>query len=81
MGLPWSILKLMTVFGLQALNGADRAILFTGTAMQAMLGLYVIRVSRLDALLWAVLKTGTAADTRIAIDAKTLNRRRRHVLI
>lgn len=42
MGLPWSMLKLMTVFGLQARNGADGAILGTGTAMQAVLGLYVI---------------------------------------
>ena len=41
-GLPWSMLKLMTVFGLQARNGADGAILDTGTAMQAVLGLYAI---------------------------------------
>lgn len=75
------MLKLMTVFGLQALNGTDGAILCTGTAMQAVLRLYAIRVSRLNALLWTVLKTGTATDTRIGINAKTLNRPGCHVLI
>lgn len=75
------MLKLMTVFGLQAFNGAGGAILGTGTAMQAVLWLYAIRVSRLDALLWTAFKTGTATDTRIGIDAETLNGRGRHVLV
>ena len=71
----------MSVFEPQAPNGADGAILCTSTAMQAVLRLYAIRVSRLNALLWAVLKTGTATDTRIGINAKTLNRPGRHALI
>ena len=75
------MLKLMTVFGLQALNGTDGAILCTGTAMQAVLGLYAIRIPRVDALLWTMLKTGAATDTRIGINAKTLSRYRCHVLI
>ena len=75
------MLKLMTVFGLQTRNGADGAILGTGTAMQAMLGLYAIRVSRLDAFLWAVLKAGATTDTRIGIDAETLGRRGRRSLV
>ena len=75
------MLKLMTVFGLQALNGTDGAILCTGTAMQAVLGLYAIRISRIDALLWTALKTGTTTDTRIGIYAKALNRYGRRVLV
>ena len=75
------MLKLMTVFGLQARNGADGAILGTGAAMQAVLGLYTIGVSRLDALLRAVLKAGAATDTRIGIDVKTLGRRGRRALV
>lgn len=71
----------MTVFELQAPNGADGAILCTSTAMQAVLRLYAIRVPRLNALLWTVLKTGTATDACIAIYAKALNRYGRHVLV
>lgn len=81
MGLPWSMLKLMTIFGLQARNGADGAILGTGTAMQTVLGLYAIGVSRLDALLRAVLKAGAATDTRIGIDAEAPGGHRRHALV
>lgn len=66
---------------LQALNGADGAMLRTGTAMQAVLGLYPIRIPRIDALLRTVLKTGTAADTRIGINAETLDGHRRRVLV
>ena len=73
--------KLMAVFGLQARNGADGAILGTGTAMQAVLRLYAIRVSRLDAFLRAVLKAGAATDARIGIDAETLGGHRRHALV
>lgn len=62
----------MTIFGLKARNGADGAILGTGAAMQAVLGLYAIGVSRLDALLRAVLKAGAATDTRIASMQKPL---------
>ena len=75
------MLKLMTVFGLQTRNGADRAILGTGTAMQTVLGLYAIRASRLDAFLWTALEAGAATDTRIGIDAETLGGRRRRALV
>ena len=75
------MLRLMTVFGLQALDSADGTILGTGTAMQAVLGFNAIRISRLDAFLRTVLKAGAAADSRIRIDTKTLGGRRRHVLI
>ena len=75
------MLKLMAVFGLQARNGADGTILFTGATVQAVPRLYAIRVTRLDALLRTVLKTGTATDTRIGINTKTLNGRGRHILV
>lgn len=75
------MLKLVTVFGLQTLNGADGAILNAGTTMQAALRLYAIRVSRLDALLRAVLKAGAATDTRIGVDAEALGGRRCHALV
>ena len=75
------MLKLMTVFGLQTRNGADGAILGTGAAMQAVLGLYAIGVSRLDALLRAALKAGAATDARIGIDAESLGGHRRRALV
>ena len=75
------MLKLMTIFGLQTRNGADGAILGTGTAMQTVLGLYAIRVSRRDALLWTMLKAGATTGTRIGIDVETLGRRGRRSLV
>lgn len=75
------MLKLMTTFGLQTLNGADGAFFRTGTTMQAVLRLNAIRVPRLDALLWTAFEAGTATDTRIGIDAEALNRRRRRAFV
>ena len=72
-GTPLVDVQIDDDIGLQAPNGADGAILFTGATVQAVLRLYAIRVTRLDALLRTVLKTGTATDTRIGINTKTLN--------
>ena len=80
-GTPLVDVQIDDGIGLQALNGADGATLFTGATVQAVPRLYAIRVTRLDALLRTVLKTGTATDTHIGINTKTLNGRGRHVLV